>query len=267
MLESSLDKTAFSEAYQKIVHAYGEHLPVGSRLNASSPFLEPETFEACWAAECHRKFWKPERIRLALIAESHVYTDAEDLKSTIRRELLPADLKDSPAQFVRLIYCLGYGDNSLLTYRPRQSNQHTDFWDIFAECAGMDPPAGYPLTTRITILEKLKHRGVWLADASIHACMNPRFQWNSKIRDRRRNIECFSKLYREVVNASWAYVKTTIPDESVTWIIGKCVRDAIRDPALDKSRWFYQPGAGLGKEAKILQQSQLTRFRNEIARL
>ncbi len=97
--------------------------------------------------------------------------------------------------------------------------------------------------------------------------MNPRFPWNSKKRDRRRNIECFPKLYREVVNASWAYVRTTISGAQTTWIIGKCARDAIEDSSLDKSRWFYQPGAGLNKEAKAIQETQLARFRSEIANL
>ncbi len=80
----TLDKTAFVLAYDRIVAAYGEHLPCGAKLNPPQPlFLQPEPFEACWAAECHRQYWKPERLLMALIAESHVYTDADDLRATI----------------------------------------------------------------------------------------------------------------------------------------------------------------------------------------
>src|SRR5664279_1261332 len=118
MLEPSLDKTAFTLAYNKIVAAYDKHLPCGAKLNPP-PFLQPEPFDSCWTAECHRQFWKPEFLRLALVAESHVFTDADDLKATVRSEFLPPAIADLPTQFVRLIYCLGYGDNSILSYTPK----------------------------------------------------------------------------------------------------------------------------------------------------
>ncbi|SPF41309.1 hypothetical protein SBA4_2690014 [Candidatus Sulfopaludibacter sp. SbA4] len=134
MLEEHLDKTAFLTAYESIIGAYRKHLPVGARLNPT-PSLQPEDFAACWAAECHRQFWKPGRVRLTLIAESHVYTDHDDLKARIRSELLPPEAADAPSQYVRLIYCLAYGDSSILTRVPEQSNEHTKFWNLFAECA------------------------------------------------------------------------------------------------------------------------------------
>jgi hypothetical protein len=97
--------------------------------------------------------------------------------------------------------------------------------------------------------------------------MNPRFAWSKKKRDRRRNIECFPTLYRTAINASWRYVKGTIADARVTWIIGKCVRDNLADPTVDKTRWFYQPGAGLKADAKKIQEAQLARFRLDLAAL
>ena len=30
-------------------------------------------------AEAHRRFWRPERVRVVLLAESHVYTTSEEL--------------------------------------------------------------------------------------------------------------------------------------------------------------------------------------------
>src|ERR1043166_5062892 len=77
MLESEVDKNAFTKAYQTIVAAYGTHLPPAAKENPA-PSLLPEQFEACWAAECHRQFWRPQHIRRVLIAESHVYTDSDD---------------------------------------------------------------------------------------------------------------------------------------------------------------------------------------------
>jgi len=265
MLEAQLDKGAFATAYESIIVAYRKHLPVGSRLNPA-PSLHPEDFAACWAAECHRQFWKPERVRLTLIAESHVYTDSDDLKAQIRPDLLPPEAAAASTQYERLIYCLAYGDSSILTRVPQQSNEHTKFWNLFAECAGVGLGTAYSVTGKVQILKKLKKRGIWLADASLHACMNPRFPWNKTQRDRRRNIECFPDLYREVINASWKYVRTTIPD-CRKWIVGKCVRDNIDDLSLDRTRWFYQPGAGLGKVQKTIQEAHLRCFRDELAAL
>jgi hypothetical protein len=264
MAEQSINKQAFTEVYRCIVEAYATHLLPGAKQNPA-PALVPEQFEACWAAECHRQFWKPEKARLVLIAESHVYTDTDDLKARIRADFLPAAAVAAPPQFVRLIYCLGYGDNSLLTHRPVQSNERdTDFWNLFSRAANMDLRQTYPVAEKVEILQRLQKRGIWLADASIHACMNPRYPWSKSQRDKRRNIECFPRLYRSVINASWKYVSTTIPTQAVTWIIGKCVRDAIEDPSLDNTRWFYQPGAGLPKSAQAVQEEQLKKFWQEL---
>ncbi|SPF41307.1 hypothetical protein SBA4_2690013 [Candidatus Sulfopaludibacter sp. SbA4] len=132
--------------------------------------------------------------------------------------------------------------------------------------ASMSPSAANSPIGKVQILNRLKERGIWLADASLHACMNPRFPWNKTQRDRRRNIECFPDFYKEVLNASWKYVRTTIP-ACRTWIVGKCVRDNIDDSSLDRTRWFYQPGAGLGKAQKAIQTAQLRLFRGELAAL
>jgi hypothetical protein len=160
MLEPELDREAFAEAYRQIVAAYHAHLPPGSKRNPLPYLLQPEAFAACWAAECHRQFWRPEVIKLALIAESHVYTDSDDLQAQVRPEMLPQEAACAPVQFVRLIYCLGYGDNSILTQRPQQSNEQTDFWNIFSECAGKEPLEVYSLKNKIEILKQLKDRGV-----------------------------------------------------------------------------------------------------------
>jgi len=128
MQEAQLDKDAFTAAYESVAAAYRKHLPVGSRLNPA-PSLQTEDFAACWADECHRTFWKPERVRLTLIAESHVYTDCDDLKARIIPQLLPSEAASASTQYVRLIYCLASGDSSILTCVPQQSNEHTKFWD------------------------------------------------------------------------------------------------------------------------------------------
>ena len=70
------------------------------------------------AVERHRWAWKPENVRILLVAESHVYTSEEELALRVQRELLPVEARHAPTEYVRLIYCLGYGETSLLTRAP-----------------------------------------------------------------------------------------------------------------------------------------------------
>lgn len=266
MSEQRLNKERFRLAYERIVELYRHHLPPNSSINPT-PSLVPEPFEACWAAECHRQFWKPKNLRFVLLAESHVYTDENDLRAQVRAELLPIEAQGAPHQFVRLIYCLAYGDSSLLTQPLQQPNKGTpEFWQLFAACALMrSTPSFFPVETKVKTLLALQSRGVWLADASIHACMNPRFQYNSVVRDKRRNIELFPRLYRDVLAASWDYVKSTLNGAKSVWFIGKLVRDNLNDSSLDKSHWIYQPGCRMNPQQLETQTRQFKRLIAEVS--
>src|SRR5437773_10224347 len=74
-----------------------------------------EPIDVLRCAEKHRTYWRPEHIRVLLLAESHVYTTSSELD---RRVALPGSMgTEVPRGFVRLVYCLGYGENGLLN-RP-----------------------------------------------------------------------------------------------------------------------------------------------------
>ena len=216
---------------------------------AKGPWPAAEPFRSCLAAEFHRQFCKPKDLRLVLLAESHVFTDVADLACTLRlkEDARLSDIQDSPSQFVRLIYCLGYGENAILRGKMDQPNAGTpQYWKIFAECAGTSANYDGSLSSKVCTLQALKARGIWLADASIHACMNPRFT-----DPRRRHLANYSKaLYRRVLNASWKYVKTTISSCPEVWIIGKGVRGVISCSLLDHSKWIYQPNGARTVEAR-----------------
>jgi len=99
--------------------------------------LVAERPEVAIAVEQHRWAWKPQNVRVLLVAESHVYTSAEDSALHVRTELLPERARHAPREFVRLVYCLGYGETWLLDSRPRQSNAGTwQFWNIFGRLTG-----------------------------------------------------------------------------------------------------------------------------------
>jgi hypothetical protein len=146
---------------------------------------DAEPLDVLRRAEEHRSYWRPERVKVVLLAESHVYTTPEELARTIS---LPTSAPvDLPRGFVRLVYCLGYGENRLLN-RSIESPANTgtpQFWKIFYSCAnpivtnGDFAPilastlAAQRISNKIMLLRRLQELGVWLLDASLAALYLP----------------------------------------------------------------------------------------------
>jgi hypothetical protein len=242
------DLTLFRRAYLKISQELIRTNAQTRRDGSIKASPNPEPFRSCLAAEFHRQFWKPAEPRLVLLAESHVYTDELDLACKITTNNLPTDIQHSSSQFVRLIYCLGYGESTLVRGTPVQPNDGTpQYWKIFGQCAGTSATADGSLNWKISTLRALKARGIWLADASIHACMNPRFPKT----DPRRHLAKFNtSLYQKVLSFSWQYVKTTIQGCPEIWTIGDGVHRALSDPILSQSKWLYQPNGARTTEQR-----------------
>ncbi len=201
----------------------------------------PESFETALAIEKHRWFWRPNRVKFVLLAESHVFTDADDMMCKIKRDQLPLSAQTCPDQFVRLVYCLGYGSNEILDRPPRQTNAGTDdYWELFGKCAGTWTVPNFSLPWKVQTLEALRDKGIWLADASIHACMNPRRppHWKNLASKSRTKA-----LYRDLISISWVYVRPTIENANEIWYIGKTVRSALRDNILNAEKYIPQPAA------------------------
>jgi hypothetical protein len=145
-----------------------------------------DSLEVVKQVEEYRQFWKPEKTNVVLLAESHVYTDEKDYEakcnsSILDRIMLPEN-PNYPVNFVRFVYCLGYGEDSLLTRKPDRRNAGTpQYWKIFSSCVAEDeedlgfskvlktrtPSLFQRLRNKVNILRKMKERGVWLLDASI----------------------------------------------------------------------------------------------------
>ncbi len=135
--------------------------------------------------ERHRWFWRPDAPRLILLAESHVHTTEAESKCLIRSEGLPANI---PTEFVRLVYCLGYGENGLLNGSATGRNTGTpQFWQIFASClrtvssrrdfhdiqVSQTRSLKHRIASKVQLLETLRAEGIWLLDASIAALYDP----------------------------------------------------------------------------------------------
>jgi len=131
----------------------------------------------------YQQFWKPEETNVVLLAESHVYTDEKDYEIECNRVVLRRIIQNYPVRFVRFVYCLGYGENKLLTRRrtDRKNTGTPQYWKIFSSCVADDEEhlgfgrilkTGTPslllrLRNKVNVLRKMKRKGVWLVDASI----------------------------------------------------------------------------------------------------
>jgi hypothetical protein len=132
-----------------------------------------DSLEIVEEVERYRNLWRPETVRVVLLAESHVHTSKEDF--------LEWSYGKNPTysgRLVRFVYCLGYGENLVkISSNPGTSQ----FWKILYSCLHRVPekhafaPILKSLTrdqdqriaNKILLLEQLKKAGVWLVDASI----------------------------------------------------------------------------------------------------
>lgn len=145
-----------------------------------------EPLEVLRRTEEHRNYWRPERVRVVLLAESHVYTTVNELDCSL--SLPPTAAQDIPRGFVRLVYCVGYGENWLLD-RPIASPPNTgtpQFWKIFFSCVhpiasnhdfapvqATMTAANKRIANKLALLQRLRELGVWLLDASLAALYLP----------------------------------------------------------------------------------------------
>src|SRR5262249_30182061 len=60
-----------------------------------------------------RSAWKPNRLSVILLAESHVWTDSDEIRSRVTQS------DHSETSFARFVYCLGYGEPDLLSRRVK----------------------------------------------------------------------------------------------------------------------------------------------------
>ncbi len=186
-------------------------------------YPRPESFEVVRAVDDHRRFWKPRNVETLLLAESHVHTSDQELNvPLVDTDDIP---RKCPRKYVRLIYCLAYGEDVLLEDRTLlKSNRGTwQFWKLFAACSSDSP---YEIKTsigrilkqettddvtrvrnKVVILNRLKAKGVWLLDASILAL----FVGGGKLP---------SGTMREIIEASWeSYISETIEGENPRRIV------------------------------------------------
>ncbi len=202
--------TSLEKAYYAIKTKLGNNLAI-------------EPFTIVKAVDDHRNFWRPEKVNVLLLAESHVHTTVADYSNVMNYNDFP-QLKECPNNYVRLVYCLGYGEKKLA---KQDSNSGTpQFWKIFASCVSKNyheefekilvstsPYSTRRIQNKIHLLEKLKESGIWLVDASIVALYNG-------------SVKPSENTMRKIIEISWEHHISKIIQETrpkIIIVIGKGV--------------------------------------------
>jgi hypothetical protein len=156
-----------------------------------------EPLHSVQVAKKYYDYFKPDNVKVILLAESHAYTDDENVSKNgpiIGYEKVPLCQYKGPREFVALVYCLAYGEESIIEKRsseetitmsdPFKSQGTPQFWKLFAACAGekRDKDGTYGrkilksktsveerINNKLDIVKRLKERGIWLLDTSIVA--------------------------------------------------------------------------------------------------
>jgi hypothetical protein len=174
--------------------------------------------------------WKPAQTNVLLLAESHVYTSEYDFEVPISKIKQDYFLPNYPTKFVRLVYCLGYGEKDLLNQDVESNSGTFQFWQIFCSCIAKSEseydlgfnrvhkttPYLGRLRNKVNILNELKRRGIWLIDASIVGI------YKGSITD--------DDVKERVFHTSWdKYVRDVVTEAHPKYVIviGKYVHNAL----------------------------------------
>jgi len=140
---------------------------------------EIEPFEIIKTIHDYRFYFKPEKVKTILLAESHVWTSLEDFQCALNPIY---QFPGYPERYTRFVYCLGYGENEMLKQSVTNNGGTPGYWKLFYSCLYEINPEkesfrsilkktsfGDRRANKIKLLQDLKKKGVWLLDASIVA--------------------------------------------------------------------------------------------------
>lgn len=220
----------------------------------------PESSEYLAGVSAWRNAFRPKRVRALLLAESHVAQHDGDARVRVRTDL--TGLQGLPSQYVRLVYCLGYGESGICYPSPSQNSGTWQYWDILGQIArGENQPRKSAqrggvvpsqllrerLRWKLSILSQLRQGGIWLQDAS------PLGLYLGG--GRRVDNRLYAELLRDAYNRwVWPSVEGDGPER--VWTIGKRVLVSLAGfPGIDPERMIVQPQGdrdGLGRHREGL---------------
>ena len=163
---------------------------------AALPDGDCEDLSSVRLAKEYYDHWKPDEVRAIVLAESHVFTAPEEqaakrLSDAAFERLRRDHGYDGPRGYVRLVNCLGYGEQALCADGRAADRGSTQFWQLLAACSRELAPAtpatpvvgpggqlsdvlklGSPrladrLAAKFRVMRELKARGIWLLDTCV----------------------------------------------------------------------------------------------------
>src|SRR5208282_936906 len=72
-----------------------------------------------------RLAWRPERVQVVVLAESHVWTSRDEIQSRVKQP------NGKETGFARFVYCLGYGEKDLVKPEVPHNSGTPQFWKLF----------------------------------------------------------------------------------------------------------------------------------------
>ena len=179
-----------------------------------------EPWESVKLIEQYRRYWRPKKVNVVLLAESHVFTSDGDRACRLKRV---NELPGCPDSYARFVYCLAYGEQTLTAGGNHPSRAHgtPQFWKILYSCINeVDSKESFSpilksgtrvsskrIKNKIDLLVDLKNRGIWLVDASIIALYN-------------KGVKPTNEVFNEVIRTSWNnYTKQLILDAQPNHVI------------------------------------------------
>jgi hypothetical protein len=191
-----------------------------------------ESFETVKAVQAHRDYWKPNKnnVRVVLLAESRVFTSDAERKAT-RINLKQLNSEGMPPDFVRFVYCLGYGEDELLISRAERNLGTPQFWKMFQACIGgpdkfreilKNKKTGEPnwqkrVKNKRALLSNMKERAIWLLDASVVALYPKEGRQNNMGRAIEASLEHFIEPLLEKIGNP----KVIVIGKGVHSLVGK----------------------------------------------
>jgi hypothetical protein len=194
-----------------------------------------------------------------LLAESHVLTTEDETRAVVS---LPASHAATlPRAFVRLVYCLGYGEKALVSPAVDPNSGTWQYWQLFAQSVAgtLDPGvvAGVAkskqpvlerrIANKLAVLTEMQRRGIWLADASLTALYSPGGKSKPPV-----------DAMRQAVTTSWSHFWVPFlacSKPAYVMVIGKMVHqwlaEDLREMYGNSVDSIRQPAAYSTKEEKV----------------
>jgi hypothetical protein len=167
--------------------------------------------------------WRPDRVRVVLLAESHVWTSRDETLSRVQQ---PDGVETG---FARFVYCLGGGEPQIVSPSVRPNVGAAQYWKLLHDAlhgpnhphSGLlksgEPDSQRRLENKLSLLHGLRTAGIWLVDASISALY-------------RGGKRVAGQPYTAVLRTCWdCYVGEVVRSSApmAVIVIGQYVHDAI----------------------------------------